>query len=154
MLVGGFAASDWLFTKIYELLTPLGLNIFRPENQVWVFPEIKMTLLLKITSSRCKAVSDGAISFYLDHFVKTRVSKFTYGSFCHILYDPSDPDHRSQSHNVITSCSGEERIDSVFDIILPKVSRLSLSSKYAIKKLWFVECPSFGSEGIQTILFP
>ena len=34
VLVGGFAASDWLFTKVYELLTPLGLNIFRPENQV------------------------------------------------------------------------------------------------------------------------
>ena len=34
VLVGGFAASDWLFTKVYELLTPLGLNIVRPENHV------------------------------------------------------------------------------------------------------------------------
>ena len=34
VLVGGFAASDWLFTKTYELLTPLGLNIVRPENHV------------------------------------------------------------------------------------------------------------------------
>ena len=34
VLVGGFAASDWLFTKVYEILTPLGLNIVRPENHV------------------------------------------------------------------------------------------------------------------------
>ena len=32
VLVGGFAASDWLFIKVHELLTPLGLNIVRPEN--------------------------------------------------------------------------------------------------------------------------
>ena len=34
VLVGGFAASDWLFTKVQELLTPTGLNIVRPENHV------------------------------------------------------------------------------------------------------------------------
>ena len=34
ILVGGFAASDWLFTRVHELLTPLGLNIVRPENHV------------------------------------------------------------------------------------------------------------------------
>jgi hypothetical protein len=34
VLVGGFAASDWLFSKVYEILTPLGLNIIRPDNHV------------------------------------------------------------------------------------------------------------------------
>jgi hypothetical protein len=34
VLVGGFAASDWLFAKVYEKLTPLGLIIVRPENHV------------------------------------------------------------------------------------------------------------------------
>ena len=34
VLVGGFAASDWLFSKVHELLTPSGLNIVRPENHV------------------------------------------------------------------------------------------------------------------------
>ena len=34
VLVGGFAASDWLFSKVYESLSPLGLNIVRPENHV------------------------------------------------------------------------------------------------------------------------
>ena len=34
VLVGGFAESDWLFNKVYGILTPLGLNIVRPENHV------------------------------------------------------------------------------------------------------------------------
>ena len=34
VLLGGFAASDWLSSKITELLTPLGLNIICPENHV------------------------------------------------------------------------------------------------------------------------
>jgi hypothetical protein len=83
--------------------------------------------------SRNKAVSDGAISFYLDHFVRTRVSKITYGSFCHIPYDPSAPDHISRSHNVFIGVSGAERITDFFDIILPKVSYLNLfPQKYVI----------------------
>ena len=73
---------------------------------------------------RNKAVSDGAISFYLDHFVRTRVSKITYGNFCHIPYDPNAPDHVSRSHKVFTSVSGRQRISESFDIILPKVSCL------------------------------
>ena len=34
VLVGGFAANDWLFAEVFERLTPLGLNIIRPENHV------------------------------------------------------------------------------------------------------------------------
>jgi hypothetical protein len=69
-------------------------------------------------------VSDGAISFYLDHFVRTRVSKITYGNFCHIPYDPTASDHKARSHKVFTSVSGNKRISESFDIILPKVSCL------------------------------
>jgi len=99
VIVGGFAASDWLFSKVDELLTPLGLIILRPENLV------------------NKAVSDGAISFYLDHLVRTRVSKVTYGAFARIRYDPSDPDHILRSHKMFTTRSGNKCILS-FDIIL------------------------------------
>ena len=73
---------------------------------------------------RNKAVSDGAISFYLDHFVRTRVSKVTYGAFVTTEYDASAPEHRSRSHSVFASVSGEKRIPGFFDIILPKVSFL------------------------------
>jgi len=112
VFVGGFAASDWLFTKVHELLTPLGLNVIRPGNHV------------------NKAVSDGAISFYLDHFVRTRVSKFTYGNFYSPKYNPSDPDHLSRSHNVCTSSSGEELISEFFDIILPQNTQISETKEF------------------------
>ena len=115
VLVGGFAASDWLFSRVYEFLTPLGLNIVRPENHVWVFSNIKTTLLF-FKNFRNKAVSDGAISFYLDHLVRTRVSKFTYCSLCDILYNPYDPDHKSRSHQMFLVTIGS--VD--FSISYPK----------------------------------
>ena len=44
VLVGGFAASDWLFNKVHEALTPLGLNVLRPESHVYVFCQIYLDL--------------------------------------------------------------------------------------------------------------
>lgn len=69
-----------------------------------------------------KAVSDGAISFYLDHFVRTRVSKVTYGNFCHIPFEPSQSDHQQRIRNTFISVSGSKRISDAFDVILPKVN--------------------------------
>ena len=153
VLVGGFAASDWLFFKVHELLTPLGLNIARPDNHVWVFFQDQNDTAIQWNFFRSKAVSDGAISFYLHHIVRTRVSKFTYGTFCHIPYDPNNPDHQSLSHNVYTDDSGEIVISGFFDIILSKVSCLFPFSKRILLKNLFKEHPSFGDEGIQRILF-
>ena len=47
VLVGGFASNDWLFSKVYESLTPFGLNIVRPENHVWVLFKVKTIVLFK-----------------------------------------------------------------------------------------------------------
>ncbi len=75
---------------------------------------------------RIKAVSDGAISFYLDHFVRTRVSKLTYGTICRTLYNPSLPEHRERSAKVFITPSGERRIGlGAFEVILPKVSTIN-----------------------------
>jgi len=38
VLVGGFAASDWLFNEVHQKLLPHGLNIIRPQNHVSVLP--------------------------------------------------------------------------------------------------------------------
>jgi len=112
VLLGGFAASDWLFSKVNELLSPLGLDIVRPENFV------------------NKAVSDSAISFYLYHLVRTRVSKVTFGVNGNIRYNPNDPDHQSRSHKAYTCrTSGDKRIP-VFSIILPKNTQVSETKEF------------------------
>ena len=68
-----------------------------------------------------KAVADGAISYYVDHFVQTRVSRLTYGSRIQLDYDPNNPEH--QKRPIFTSkISGDKLIDNGFSVILSGVS--------------------------------
>jgi hypothetical protein len=60
-LVGGFAASPWLFAQLTERLAALGVTVSRPDTQT------------------SKAVADGAVGFYCDHHVSARMAKFMYG---------------------------------------------------------------------------
>ena len=66
-----------------------------------------------------KVVSGGAISYYIDHFVQTRVSKLTYGIDGHADYDPSDPEH--QNVPLYNSSSGSKQV-LVFYVMLSEVS--------------------------------
>ena len=66
-------------------------------------------------------MSDGALSFYHDRFVRTRISKFTYGTFTSTRFDPTAPDHPQRFHNLRTSRDGVRRIKDHFSVILPKV---------------------------------
>lgn len=68
-----------------------------------------------------KAVSDGAISFHLDHLVKSRVSKMAYGTFRHIEFDPSDPEHVARRHKSVVMPSGRAVLPDSFAVILPRV---------------------------------
>ncbi|KAG2137644.1 hypothetical protein BD769DRAFT_1351691, partial [Suillus cothurnatus] len=54
-LVGSFAASDWLFTRLQKYFLPLGISFCR------------------LDAHANKAVADGAVSFYIDHLVSSRV---------------------------------------------------------------------------------
>ena len=67
-------------------------------------------------------MADGAISYYIDHFVQTRVSKLTYGSRGSIDFDSSNAEHRKRP--TFTAISGIKRIDGVFWVILSGVSYL------------------------------
>ena len=64
-------------------------------------------------------MADGAISYYIDHFVQTRVSKLTYGSKGFINYDSNNPEHRKRP--TYTGQSGVKVID-VFWVVLSGVS--------------------------------
>ncbi|KAF8152735.1 hypothetical protein BJ912DRAFT_1115639 [Pholiota molesta] len=108
VLVGGFSANDWLFDDLTAFLrrTDPTLLLVRPEEHV------------------NKAVSDGAVSFYLDHFVRARVAKFTYGTVCSVPYDPNDAAHIRRAETKFVSPSGETRIPGAFCVILAKNTKV------------------------------
>ncbi|KAF7982970.1 hypothetical protein HWV62_24558 [Athelia sp. TMB] len=101
-LVGGFAASDWLFSRLREHMTAQGIDFLRPDSHV------------------NKAVADGALSFYLDHKVSSRVASKTFGVEIITRFDPHNRDHDCRSSKIFIDPTGEEYIPDVFDTILPK----------------------------------
>lgn len=121
-LVGGFAASDWLFAELKEACNQMGLGVLRPDSHV------------------NKAVADGALSFYLDHSVRSRVSRFTYGVHCHIPYDIYDAEHLQRSASSFTSAGGYRRIPGAFSVILPKNTQTSETKEF--RRAYFEETDS------------
>ncbi|KAJ6626671.1 hypothetical protein B0H10DRAFT_1998098 [Mycena sp. CBHHK59/15] len=106
LLVGGFAASDWLYSELKVAVKSLGLELSRPDSYV------------------NKAVADGAVSYYLDHYVSARISKHTHGIECVTAYIPDNAEHQARSTKVIDAASGEIRIPNVFSAILAKNTRV------------------------------
>ncbi|KAF9465194.1 hypothetical protein BDZ94DRAFT_1307344 [Collybia nuda] len=101
-LIGGFAASDWLFSQLKDFLEPLGLDFCRPDSHL------------------NKAVPDGAISFILDHYVTARVSKYTYGVEQHIPFNETDREHLLRSSSRFYDASGQVCLSKSFSVILSK----------------------------------
>ncbi|KDQ59135.1 hypothetical protein JAAARDRAFT_192677 [Jaapia argillacea MUCL 33604] len=101
-MVGGFAANDWLFNSLQERLRPLHMNLSRPDGYT------------------NKAVADGGLSFYLDHFVSTRVARATYGSRCSTRFDPSDHEHAQRASQVFLNATGYQYLPCAFSAVLKK----------------------------------
>jgi hypothetical protein len=72
---------------------------------------------------RNKAVADGAVSFYLDHYVTVRVASFNYGVICAEPFNNANPAHLRRLSTLITRPSGREVIPHCWSIILPKVQQ-------------------------------
>ncbi len=66
-------------------------------------------------------MSDGAISFYLDHYVRTRVAKVTYGSKVSVPYSTSDIEHVRRLSTAFTDVDGTLLLPGGFRTILQKV---------------------------------
>ncbi|EKM51025.1 uncharacterized protein PHACADRAFT_128701 [Phanerochaete carnosa HHB-10118-sp] len=105
-LVGGFAASAWLFTKLKEHLSVFDISLSRPDHHA------------------NKAVAVGAASFFLEHFVSVRVARWTYGSSCSVEYDDSNPEHRLRQHKTYMMPSAVRVIPEGFKNIVAKGTRL------------------------------
>jgi len=111
-LVGGFAASDWLFARLQMHIQDLGLGFCRPDSHV------------------NKAVADGAVSFYLDHVVSSRMARFTYGISILVSYDSSRAEHRRRCHTAVTLPSGRICIPDAFSTILSKGTKVSEETEF------------------------
>ncbi|KAG6885089.1 hypothetical protein C0993_005972 [Termitomyces sp. T159_Od127] len=101
-LIGGFSASNYLYWTLKDSLDKLGLEIYRPDSHL------------------NKAVADGAVSFYIDHFVRARYSKYTYGIASYVPYDITNVEHRQRLSTVFTDSDGVDNVQHVFSPILYK----------------------------------
>ena len=68
-------------------------------------------------------MADGAISYYLDHFVVSRIVRYTYGTPASIKYDPSNPDHRRRSHKKRFGVTGER-----LEVFSPALFKVTIST--------------------------
>ncbi|KAI0701306.1 hypothetical protein BC835DRAFT_1404545 [Cytidiella melzeri] len=106
LLVGGFAASPWLFARLKTLMQVLGLELSRPDNHT------------------NKAVAEGAVSYYLGNVVSARVARLTYGVSCLQHYDSDNLEHIARAHKVQKRPSGRTVVPGVFSPILKKGTRV------------------------------
>ncbi|KAG5718638.1 hypothetical protein E4T56_gene16515 [Termitomyces sp. T112] len=112
-LVGGFSASEYLFTKVKEAVQPLNIDLCRPDSHL------------------NKAVADGAVSFYLDHSVSVRVSRYIYGTKCCIRYDVNDLEHLARSSSAfLDATEGQLYLPNAFDVILDKDVQVSETQEF------------------------
>ncbi|KAJ2912885.1 hypothetical protein MD484_g7541, partial [Candolleomyces efflorescens] len=114
VLVGGFAESDWLVSRVRQVLYQKGMKIVHPENHV------------------NKAVSDGAISFYLEQRVKTRITKVAYGVLFWPRYNPDLAEHRARESMSFTLHDGSRRLPGYFHSILPRNTQISEGQRFSI----------------------
>ncbi|KAG6330080.1 hypothetical protein ID866_9008, partial [Astraeus odoratus] len=114
-LVGGFAASPWLFSQLQERLAPLNIRVSRPDSQT------------------SKAVADGALGFYCDHHVSARVSKFMYGVEYLREYDPNDSEHVARKDRLCELPSGPRLLPDAFDCILARGVKVKESTVFTRK---------------------
>ncbi|TFK21094.1 hypothetical protein FA15DRAFT_646069 [Coprinopsis marcescibilis] len=114
VLVGGFSASDWVYEKVREALKSRGLSVLRPDQY-----------------HVNKAVSNGAVYFYLENLVKIRIARFNYGYMYSQIYNPWLESHRSREHKAyIDPVDGEKTLDGRFSAIISKGTQVSKTTEF------------------------
>ena len=111
------------FIKIWNLHLPLGgsTSAVLIAMCTSATPCLKDTTLTSQWFISNKAVADGAISFFIDHFVSARVSKFAYGIEVYQKYNAFDYEHSRRSSATFMSHKGYLGIDGIFSVVLPQV---------------------------------
>ncbi|KAI6044888.1 hypothetical protein EDC04DRAFT_2640470 [Pisolithus marmoratus] len=101
-LIGSFAASDWLHFCLSKHINSLGITFCRPSQHV------------------NKAVSDGAVSYYLDRLGSGLIARFTYGIPCPRPYNQCNVAHVFRRSTAFTALSGDLLLPNGFGSILTR----------------------------------
>ncbi|KAF8638101.1 hypothetical protein AX17_002441 [Amanita inopinata Kibby_2008] len=128
-LVGGFATSDYLYSKLDEHFKARGVDILRPDAYL------------------NKAVAEGAVSFHIDHFVSTRVSKFTYGTEVSIIYNSNYQEHSARKPSSYIALNGQREIPGAFSVILTK--DIAVSEEKEFRKGYYQLCSARNFNSLQ-----
>ncbi|KAI0315431.1 hypothetical protein OF83DRAFT_1173828 [Amylostereum chailletii] len=110
-LVGGFAASEYIFQKLKEHLDTNGLCLFRPEEHTG------------------KSVAEGAVSFHIDNYVSARV-EVTYGVEGAEKYDEAKTSHKQRENDAYPDYDGELYIRGAFIPIILKGSQVPANEEF------------------------
>ncbi|KAM6497434.1 hypothetical protein JOM56_007907 [Amanita muscaria] len=113
LLVGGFAKSNYLFSQLSSHFNTRGVSITRAD-----------------TTHLNKAVADGAVSYYLDHYVSVRVSRYSYGIEIILPFDPMDPEHARHENTKFMYPNGKYYIPGTFSTILKKGTAVSEETEF------------------------
>jgi hypothetical protein len=81
-----------------------------------------------------KAVGEGAVSFYLDHYVSSRIAKVSYGVKGSRSYKPNDPEHERRKRHIFARPSGHKMINGAFVTVLEKVRGMNVSREIHDRK--------------------
>jgi len=111
-LVGGFATSDYLFSKLEEHFKTKDIDILRPDAYL------------------NKAVAEGSIIYKLDHSVSGRVSRYTYGIESCTDFNPNRADHLAREHTCFDTIAGEVWVPNRFSAILHKDTEVSEETEF------------------------
>lgn len=100
-------------------------------SPVWDYrcpdPTFQRALIVKRIRPFClhlhsnKAVAQGAIAFFLDTIVTSRVSRFEYGLEVNVVYNPYNTQHAVRSSKAAFMADGIKRLPNGFSTILDEV---------------------------------
>ncbi|KXN81408.1 Heat shock 70 kDa protein 12B [Leucoagaricus sp. SymC.cos] len=111
-LVGGFSASDYLFSQVQERLETMDCSVRRPDAHL------------------NKVVPDGALVGYLRPIVHSRVAKYSFGIKLKKIYNPAIPEHLERSKDCIQCLDGEVRIPGGFELLLKKGTSVTETAEF------------------------
>ncbi|KAF8642450.1 hypothetical protein AX16_009486 [Volvariella volvacea WC 439] len=112
LLVGGFAANEWVFKSLKSSCDPIGVSIYRPDHHTG------------------KAVAGGAVAHFLERYLRARISKFAVGIAGLLRYNPEDPEHVLRKSQLATLPDGSLVFSNCFDTFLPKNTRVTEECQY------------------------